>query len=166
MSLPDKIFLIGMPGSGKTTAGKLLAEHLSVQFIDLDEQIEVKAESTIKEIFEEHDEEYFRELEQQTLHEVIKLTDKAVIATGGGTPCFFDNMDVMKASGLTVYIMTPLKTIEDRINHTERSKRPKFADGDLAEKLEQLNQERSAFYGEADIVWNGEHFSELLALLK
>ena len=86
-----RIFLIGYMGAGKTTMGKSLAQVMGLRFIDLDNFIEARHSKTIKEIFAEVGEEGFRQIERNMLHEVAE-TEDTVIAVGGGTPCFFDNM--------------------------------------------------------------------------
>lgn len=98
-----RIFLTGYMGAGKTTLGKALARELGVPFIDLDWYIEERFHKTIRELFQERGEEAFRRLEHEMLHEVGEFED-VVISTGGGTPCFFDNMDYMNAQGDTVFL--------------------------------------------------------------
>ena len=98
-----RIFLIGYMGSGKTTLGRKLAYILQYQFIDLDDYIEKQEGRKISHIFEEDGEDYFRKLERVYLHRVIDKED-LVISTGGGTPCFFDNMNQMNEYGKTIYI--------------------------------------------------------------
>ncbi|MEP2025618.1 shikimate kinase, partial [Reichenbachiella sp.] len=99
MKYPQKIFLIGMPGSGKSTLGKELAEKLGRNFFDLDAEIERMAGWVIPDIFAQVGEDYFRELENSVLLMLIRLNEPAVIATGGGAPCFYDNIDQMNLAG-------------------------------------------------------------------
>ena len=94
-----KIFLIGFMGSGKTYWGKKLSEKLSLPFFDLDEQVEAQEEKPINEIFAEKGEEYFRQLEKETLHIITESHESLIIATGGGTPCYFNNIEYMKKEG-------------------------------------------------------------------
>ncbi|MBO5000503.1 MAG: shikimate kinase [Bacteroidaceae bacterium] len=98
-----RIFLIGYMGAGKTTLGKAFARSLGLTFIDLDWYIEERFHKTVRQIFEERTEEGFRELEKRMLHEVADFED-VVIATGGGTPCFFDNVEYMNQKGETVFL--------------------------------------------------------------
>lgn len=98
-----RIFLTGYMGSGKTTLGKAFARHLGVPFVDLDWYIEERFHKTIGELFKERGEASFRELERDMLHEVAAF-ENVVISTGGGTPCFFDNMEYMNACGTTVFL--------------------------------------------------------------
>ena len=112
---PSKFFLIGLPGAGKTTYGQKLSQATEILFIDLDEVIVSNAGKAITTIFEEEGEDYFRELERKLLQEVINSNDAFILATGGGTPCFFDNIELMKESGLTIFINTPIETIQKRV---------------------------------------------------
>lgn len=98
-----RIFLTGYMGAGKTTLGKAFARELNVSFIDLDWYIEERFHHSIRELFAERGEAAFRELERNMLHEVAEFED-VVISTGGGTPCFFDNMDYMNGHGQTVFL--------------------------------------------------------------
>src|SRR5258708_28773826 len=102
-----KIFLIGLPGSGKTTLGKQLSEKLNLSFIDLDLEIEKLEGKTVQKIFAEKKESYFREVESQTLKNYSSAKTDFVMATGGGSPCFFDKMDVLNDSGKTIFLYGP-----------------------------------------------------------
>ena len=98
-----RIFLTGYMGAGKTTLGKAFARELNVPFIDLDWYIEERFHKSIRELFVERGEASFRELERNMLHEVSEF-ENVIISTGGGTPCFFDNMDYMNGHGQTVFL--------------------------------------------------------------
>ena len=123
-----RIFLIGYMGSGKTTLGRKLAKILQHQFIDLDQYIEENEGRSITHIFEEDGEDYFRKLERVYLHKVID-EDDVVISTGGGTPCFFDNMDQMNKYGKTIYINMHPKALLPRLLSSKCS-RPLLAGKD------------------------------------
>ncbi len=99
-----KIFLIGLPGSGKTTLGKRLAEKLNLTFVDLDLEIEKKEGKTVQEIFAQKKENYFREIESKTLRGFCSSNNDFVMSTGGGAPCFYDNMTLMNQSGTTIFL--------------------------------------------------------------
>ncbi len=102
---PDLYFLVGMPGVGKTHWGKLWAVENQLEFIDLDEYIVQTENKTIPEIFMEYGEDWFREIERQCLEEVVTLaTENTLVACGGGTPCYYDNMEFMNAHGTTIYL--------------------------------------------------------------
>ena len=104
------IFLLGFMGAGKTTIGRDLANSMNFKFIDLDEYIEKKENSTVFDIFNKKGEKHFRQLEHYSLKELI-LLNNIVIATGGGTPCFFDNISIMNKYGLTIYINVDYQTL-------------------------------------------------------
>ena len=98
-----RIIIIGYMGAGKTTLGKALAARLGIPFYDLDWYIESRMRKTVKEIFDERGEEGIRHIERNMLHEVAEFED-VVVSCGGGTPCFFDNMDYMNEQGKTLYL--------------------------------------------------------------
>ncbi len=98
-----RIILIGYMGSGKTTVGKALSKDLGLPFYDLDWYIETRMHRSVKQIFDERGEEGFRDIERRMLHEVAEFED-VIISCGGGTPCFFDNMDYINQQGDTIYL--------------------------------------------------------------
>lgn len=118
-----KIFLIGFMGSGKTHWGRKLSEKLGIRFFDLDEQVSEQAGKTITAIFEEEGEEAFRRMEKEVLHIITESHESFVMACGGGTPCYFNNIGYMNQSGTTVWISTPLETLYERLVQ-EKDKRP------------------------------------------
>ena len=138
-------------GVGKTTVGKRLARRLGFDYCDLDEYI-VKSESqSINEIFAERGEPAFRDLEREAL---IKITDpKIVISTGGGTPCYFDNLDKMLNSGIVVWLTMEPKMLINRLL-AGKSKRPLLAnvpEDEVLDFIENQLEEREAFYQKAHI---------------
>lgn len=128
-----KVFLIGFMGSGKTTFGKFLAKKMGIDFFDLDEFIEEKYGKKITELFTEFGEDGFRKIERECLHE-IQASENCFIATGGGTPCFFDNMEYMNKAGDTVYLRTSVQELFERLVLSE-TKRP-LIEGKSPEDLE------------------------------
>lgn len=98
-----RIILIGYMGAGKTTVGKALAKELGLFFYDLDWYIETRMRKTVKQIFDERGEEGFRQIEHNMLHEVAEF-ENVIVSCGGGTPCFFDNMDYLNQQAETVYL--------------------------------------------------------------
>jgi len=120
------IFLIGYMGCGKSTLGRNLSSATGYRFIDLDKYIEGRFRQSISDIFAQHGEEGFRLIEQKMLHEVADFED-VIVACGGGTPCFFDNMDYMNSHGITVYLDTSLDKLHSRLMRG-RHKRPLIAD--------------------------------------
>ena len=147
-----KIFLIGLMGSGKSYWTKQLAKKYKTGGYDLDYLIEVKEEKTIAEIFTEDGEDYFRKTEST----VLKWFDQKktyVLATGGGAPCFFDNMDWMNKQGITIWLDEPLPVIAARLA-PEKAHRPliaKLSDSELLAFLEKQRAERFPFYSAAQI---------------
>ena len=133
------IFLIGFMGCGKTFYGKQIAHKTKKDFIDIDEYISRKHQKTIKEIFENEGEKHFRLLEKEALHEVIELKN-IVVATGGGTPCFYDNMDKMNEKGITIYIETNQQILFENL-HKSKDSRPLLANKNKKELLEYINKE-------------------------
>lgn len=148
-----KIFLIGFMGSGKTYWGKLWAAKSGLQFFDLDEEIELEEDKTIAEIFEKNGELYFREKETKTLQSFSKK-DNCIIACGGGTACFNDNMQWMNQNGTTVYLYATADEILKRVIN-EQDKRPlikDFSPGKLKDFITKKIEEREIFYSMAKII--------------
>ncbi len=144
-----------MPGSGKTTLGQQLAAHLQLTFVDLDDEIVKAAGKSIKDIFEQEGEAHFRKLERERLQHCIVTYSRFVMATGGGTPCFFDNMEAMKKAGTVVFLNTSLQTIQARLGGQEITKRPLMKDVDLKKFTESFKvkfDQRMPVYLRADVV--------------
>lgn len=145
-----RILLVGFMASGKTTLGKALAKNLGLQFIDLDHYIESRYHCTVAQLFAERGEDAFRQIERNMLHEVAEFED-VVIATGGGTPCFFDNMSYMNSQGTTVFLEAPVETIYTRLT-IARVQRPLVA-GKSADELRNYIiatlEQRMPYYSQA-----------------
>lgn len=151
-----RIFLIGFMGSGKTTLGKRLAVHYQYQFIDLDKEIEAEIGMCIPQYFEKFGEAKFRDIESAILKQAEKW-DNAIIATGGGAPCYFDNIDWMNAKGITVYLSLSPKALVKRLeNGTDQ--RP-VLQGLKGSQLEAFIAEklaaRDVFYKQAQLEISG-----------
>lgn len=145
-----RIFLIGYMGAGKTTLGRALATALGLTFIDLDNYIEERFRKSIAQIFAEKGEEGFRDLERRMLHEVGEFED-VIISTGGGTPCFFDNVEYMNAQGTTVYLDVPQERLFIRLS-IARQKRPLIKDkndDELRTFIAEQLAKRSPYYSKA-----------------
>lgn len=143
-------------GCGKSTMGKKLAQKLGYTFIDLDHEIEKQLGTTIAEYFASHGENAFRKLESDTL-KTFDYPANAVVATGGGAPCFFDNMDWMNENGLSVYIEMPASALAKRLE-SGKDKRPLLKDLNEAQMIEFIEgklNERNVFYKRALISING-----------
>src|SRR5258708_15000387 len=122
-----KIFLLGLPGSGKTTIGKELAGLLRIPFVDLELEIEKSFKKKITEIFEKQGEGYFRELEAKQLRKWCSAPSGFVMATGGGTPCFYDNLKFINQTGKSIFLDVPAREIVKRIKKAELMERPLLA---------------------------------------
>ena len=152
-----RIFLIGYMGSGKTSMGIKLAENLGLTFVDMDHHIEEKYHKTVSQIFEESGQDAFRKMEQNCLHEVAEF-ENCVIATGGGAPCFFDNMEFMNTHGLTVYLNLSAEQLATRLELSRAGKRPLIANkqGDeLRQFIGEGLSAREAFYKQAKVSVSG-----------
>tara|TARA_X000001036_G_C20693308_1_gene810277 strand:- start:8498 stop:9007 length:510 start_codon:yes stop_codon:yes gene_type:complete len=149
------IFLIGLPGSGKSTFGKSLASELDINHIDLDQVIESKAKKSITDIFKAHGETYFREIERKTLQEFLEEPQAEIISCGGGTPCFYDNMSRMNAAGLTIFLDIPVATIVKRV--VDNHDRPLLKKKNLEKTIIQLRGERIKYYHQAKLIFDETH---------
>ena len=144
-----RIFLIGMPGAGKTTLGSKVAKKLGMPFLDLDALIEKEYNRSIEDIFSNEGEEHFRTLESDQLQKTIRHHDDLVLACGGGTPCFHGNMALMNDVGVTVYIDCTIQELDRRLRH--EAHRPLLKSGNLEARLEKLLTSRKGFYEQARI---------------
>lgn len=153
----DKIYLVGLPGAGKTHCGHWLAKQLGWSFFDLDTSIEASMKKSVSMVFEDHGEEIFRKIEAEELRKTSKLSN-TVISTGGGAAAHEGNMDWMQRQGLTVYINTPLDRIANRILQN-KTRRPLFAgmeEEEILSKLSDISEKRGEFYSRAKLIWNKE----------
>lgn len=150
-----RIILIGYMGAGKTTVGKALAKDMGLMFYDLDWYIETRMHKTVAQIFEERGEEGFRVIEKNMLHEVAEF-ENVIISCGGGTPCFFDNMEYMNQQGDTVYLQASPEVLAAHLK-MGKGVRPLIA-GKTEEELHQFIREsldkREPFYSQAKHIVN------------
>ncbi|MBR3830468.1 MAG: shikimate kinase [Muribaculaceae bacterium] len=172
------IFLIGYMGCGKSTMGRAVSALTGVPFIDLDNYIEQRFHLTVKEIFAQRGEGGFRDVERRMLQEVADFED-VIVACGGGTPCFFDNMEYMNTHGTTVFLNTPIDRLHSRLMRG-RHKRPLIADKDdeelmtfikeaLAKRMDHYSKAQISFSSErlenkSEIANTAREFAELLAI--
>jgi shikimate kinase len=148
------IFLIGLPGSGKTTLGKQLAKQIHYVFSDLDEAIVKAQHSTIEEIFLKEGEAAFRNYEHHCLQSYNK-NDNIIVSTGGGAPCFHNNMEWMNKMGVSIFLNPPLIELTKRLSASDNSHRPMLKgkdNNDLLSFLEAKFNERSSFYYQSKII--------------
>lgn len=156
-----RIFLTGYMGAGKTTLGKALARELHVPFVDLDWYIEERFHKTVGELFTERGEAGFRELERSMLHEVGEFED-VIISTGGGAPCFFDNMEYMNRVGKTVFLNVHPEVLFQRLR-VAKQQRPILQgkeDGELRAFIVQALEKRAPFYMQVQYVFNADHLED------
>lgn len=164
------VFLVGMPGVGKTTIGRKLSASMELPFLDLDEFIEEQHGKSVKIIFAESGQDFFREMEAAALRQVGALNKGVVLATGGGTACFHDNMDFMNEAGTTVFLNAAPEIIADRLSHG-KEQRPLIAGKSLEEIkkfVSETLQVRKQFYEKAQITYSGQNWdiSDLCALIR
>jgi len=145
-------------GCGKSTIGKKLAQTLGYSFLDLDMYIENRNFRTIPEIFAQDGEEGFRKIEQKALQEVAEF-ENVVVATGGGAPCFFDNMEVIKRSGLSLFLNGSPRILAERLlqSKTERPLIKGKSEAELIEFIDTTLAKRSFWYKQADVVLDFDH---------
>jgi shikimate kinase len=157
MQKSQNIFLTGFMGSGKSTAGKKLAKLLRLKFIDLDQYVEQKEKLPVYSIFENFGENAFRKMEQACLIELLKNEKNCVIALGGGTICFENNLEKIKDNGLLVFIDLPSIAIAQRLE-TSKVKRPLIKNlkgNELVTFIEDKLSQRKVFYDQAHISVSG-----------
>lgn len=144
------IFLIGFMGSGKTTLGKKLARVMGYDFVDLDKVIETRAGQSIPDFFAKHGEEAFRALERDCLQTGLPAGN-TVVATGGGAPCYYDNMEWMNRHGVTVYLMLQPKALASRLKGSgDRPLIAGLSGAELVEFIEGKLEVREPFYKQAN----------------
>ena len=152
-----RIILIGFMGSGKSTLGKKLANRLAIPFIDSDSEIENEHNKSIGELFGEHGESHFREIEAHFIRS-LQSRDSFVLATGGGMPCFHANMSLLNNLGTTFYLERTPKELMNRLVNAKQQ-RPLIAglsEEDLLHFIEDKLSEREEYYKQASIVLSRE----------
>lgn len=162
-----RIYLIGFMGSGKTHWGKRLSHRTDVPFYDLDAEIVRAERQSIQQIFHDKGEEYFREKERDMLEAISGDHDSLILSCGGGTPCFFNNIEFMKQQGTVVWLNTDVDTLVRRLLR-EKSHRPvikNVPDADLKSFIIKKLQDRKLYYEQADVMLHEESIT-LDSLLK
>lgn len=165
-----KIFLVGYMGCGKSTAGKKLAARLQLAFTDLDKLIETESTQSISEIFKTKGENEFRALEHNALQKLINDPAGRVIACGGGTPCYYGNMELMNRNGITIYIKMSAEMLASRLIQA-KDKRP-LLEGKTEEELRHFItghlEKREDIYHEAQYIVKGKdlNIEELVNFVK
>lgn len=154
-------FLTGMPGSGKSTLGKELSKILKYRYVDLDELIEQKEGRSIPEIFGRSGQDYFRRKETEALEDIIHSKENLIVSTGGGAPCFNNNMELMNNAGKSIFIDVSADELFKRLKAGKQN-RPLvqgLSDEALMSKLIQMNTERVPFYKMAHYHFKGDNLS-------
>tara|TARA_B100000927_G_scaffold358_1_gene469 strand:- start:451 stop:972 length:522 start_codon:yes stop_codon:yes gene_type:complete len=150
----DTIFLIGYMGSGKTVVGKSLSKSINYNFYDLDKFIELNEKKSISEIFRLKNEIYFREIESKYLNELISVKEKKIISTGGGTPCYSNNIDLINNNSVSIYLKASVDTLVKRLNDAKIN-RPLISHlkdkSELKDFISKHLFERNYFYEKAKI---------------
>jgi len=153
-----RIFLIGFMGSGKTHWGKILSQQTSLPYFDLDEVIMASEKKTVQQIFHDNGEEYFRVKEQEVLEALVEDHDDIIISTGGGTPCFFNNIDFMRQQGKVVWLNTSVDILLERLLRQKHS-RPlikNISDSELKSFIIKKLQDRKMYYEQAHVMLHEE----------
>lgn len=159
-----KFFLVGMPASGKSRLGKYISTQLSIKFIDLDDEIEKFLQMKVINIFNEKGEFFFRKIETSVLSEIIKKYDKFIMATGGGTPHFNNNISLINKSGISIFIDTDREILKERISRND--KRPIFKGvKSLDLKLSEIYKERVKSYTKSNYHLKNEFKEKVLSII-
>lgn len=158
-----KIFLVGMLGSGKTTLGKQLAKHMDIPFVDMDWEISNRENKSVQEIFSQHGEDYFRNVEAEVLRELSASSESFVVGTGGGAPCFYGGMDVINNAGLSVFLDVDVDELFSRLaNATDRPLLNSTDDEEKKKTLHALRAQRLPVYSRAHITIETPTFQKLI----
>ncbi|MEX0981183.1 MAG: shikimate kinase [Bacteroidales bacterium] len=151
-----RIYLLGFMGSGKTTHGMTIARMMGYDFVDMDKWIEETTGMTVPEIFKTHGEPWFRQQEHRAITELSKR-DRVVIATGGGAPCHGENMELMKQSGLTIYLKLSPEALLSRLK-VSKNRRPLLegkSEEEMRHTIKEMLHHREPFYSNADMIIDG-----------
>ncbi|MDR2935784.1 MAG: shikimate kinase [Rikenellaceae bacterium] len=157
-----RIFLMGYMGSGKTTVGKPLARQLGLEFVDMDHVIADRHGRSVNEIFSTFGEARFREIEREILGELL-TRDNIVVSLGGGTPCFFDNLERIKTAGVTVYLQAGVETLARRLEHG-KARRPLLRDKSPEELFDFIRDSlaiREQVYSQAAVIVGCDGYSDM-----
>ena len=152
----NTIFLIGYMGAGKSVIGKSLSKKINYEFYDLDDYIEMKEGKKVSDIFDQENEVYFRKIENKYLDQLSSKKEKKIISTGGGTPCFDNNLDIIlnSTNSLSIYLKANVNTLVKRLKNSI-VKRPLIShlkdDEDLRDFISKHLFERSFFYEKSDV---------------
>jgi shikimate kinase len=161
-----KIYLIGMPGSGKTTLGKQLAENIHLEFIDLDLEIEKRSGKSVSEIFRDSGEDQFRLIESKLLNECAASSRDFIMATGGGAPCFYQGIDVINSTGISIFIDVSVELLVSRLKADENRPLLPGDEQEKRKKLFDLRNTRLGIYQQATIALINPTIKDLVDVLR
>lgn len=156
-----RVYLIGFMGAGKSHWGKVLSRKLQIPFFDLDDLIEDDAGKSINNIFEDEGEEFFRMKEREILHMLTNTHDSFVLSTGGGAPCYFNNIRYMNEMGITVWLNTPAEILLGRLRQ-QKAHRPllkNLDDEQLKAYIVKKNADRRIYYEQAKVKVNNSEIN-------
>ncbi len=152
-----------MPGSGKSTMAKYISSISDLNYKDLDDEIEKKEGRTINEIFQIENENYFRNKESQILNDIILKENKFILATGGGTPCFNNNIRLINKSGISIFLNTSIDKIIERVKR--KDKRPLFYKKNIEELVKNMLNNRIKFYSMSTYSVENNNREEVLSII-
>lgn len=153
------ISLVGYMGSGKSHISKILSDKINFKLIDLDKEISRRNKLTIPEIFEKKGEIHFRKLERETLEEILASQENIVLSLGGGTPVYYNNMEIINNNSKSFFLRASISTLAERISK-QKEKRPliaKIPDEDIPEFIAKHLFERNIFYNKAQFSINTDN---------
>lgn len=156
-NITTPITLVGMPGAGKTTTGKRLANRLGIAYFDSDKEVEKRVGCSVKEIFKYQGEAYFRQKEYEVIKELLCSKKPAIISSGSGAFCHPSTFHLIKENSVSIWINTDLNFIVNRV--TYRDTRPEIDKENPRQTVEKLFEEREAYYKQADIYINPKNLS-------
>ena len=162
-----KYFLVGMPSSGKSSLAKIIGKEINIQFIDLDKEIERVEKRSINEIFNIKGEDYFRKIESEVLNSIIKSNESFIMATGGGTPCYNDNMKIINNNGVSIFLDVKISELENRLkNKKDRPLLNRYQDKGQILKI--MYNERKSYYHESNYTISDikDQKTEILSIIR
>ena len=162
-----KYFLVGMPLCGKSSLAKIIGKEINISFIDLDKEIEIVEKRSINEIFNIKGEGYFRKIESEVLNSIIKSNESFIMATGGGTPCYNDNMKIINNNGVSIFLDVKISELENRLKN--KKDRPLLSrHPDKGQILKKIYDERKSYYHESNYTISDikDQKTEILSIIR